>query len=103
IGQLAERGLIVPLADSSLEDADFNYRDIFDHIRLREMRWGNRTLAAPLGSPQLLLAYRPDLFDKAGLSPPADWPAYQEALTRLADRAALGDLALAADQPWRAT
>jgi ABC-type glycerol-3-phosphate transport system substrate-binding protein len=102
IGQLAERGLIVPLADAALEDADFNYRDIFDQIRLREMRWGNRTLAAPLGSPRLLLAYRADLFEQASLAPPADWPAYQEAVTRLADRAALGDLAPAADRPWRA-
>jgi multiple sugar transport system substrate-binding protein len=103
IGQLAERGLIVPIDNATLEDADFNYRDIFDLVRLREIRWGRRTLAVPLGSPQLLLAYRSDLFEKAGLSPPADWKQYQQAIARLADRAALGDLAPAAAERWRAT
>jgi ABC-type glycerol-3-phosphate transport system substrate-binding protein len=103
IGQLAERGLIVPLENSALEDADFNYRDIFDHVRLREMRWANRTVAAALGSPQLLLCYRSDIFEKLGLEPPTDWTEYQQALERLADRANLGDLAPPADQPWYAS
>src|SRR5258705_6580371 len=89
IGQLAQRGLIVPLDGSALEDSDFNYRDIFDQVRLREMRWGNRTVAVPLGSPQLLLAYRADIFENAGLAPPADWTEYQRTLERLADRAHL--------------
>ena len=53
VGQLAERGLISPLDASALEEPDFNHRDVFDQIRLREMKWGNRTVAAPLGSPQL--------------------------------------------------
>jgi multiple sugar transport system substrate-binding protein len=103
IGHFAERGLIVPLEGAALEDSDFNYRDIFDQIRLREMRWGAKTLATPLGSPQLLLAYRPDIFANAGLEPPADWPAYQRAVQQFTDRSALGDLAPPDDQPWRAT
>src|SRR5207253_2085031 len=72
IGQLAERGLISPLEPAVLEDADFNYRDIFDQVRLGEMRWGKQTYAVSLGSPQLLLAYRADLFEKRGLMTPAD-------------------------------
>jgi hypothetical protein len=64
IGQLAERGLIAPLEPAALEDSEFEYRDIFDQIRLREMRWGGKTVATPLGSPQLLLAYRVDVFEK---------------------------------------
>jgi multiple sugar transport system substrate-binding protein len=95
--------LIVPINNSALEDSDFNYRDIFDQIRLREMRWGGSTVAAPLGSPQLLLCYRADIFEKLGLRPPADWTAYQQAVEQLQDRAALGDLAPPADQPWHAT
>lgn len=102
IGQLCERGLIVPLDNAALEDSEFNYRDIFDLVRLREIRWGHRTFAVPLGSPQLLLAYRADVFEKAGLEPPADWTSYQKAVVRLADRVQLGDLAPKADQPWRA-
>ncbi|HMC11830.1 MAG TPA: extracellular solute-binding protein [Pirellulaceae bacterium] len=103
IGQLAEGGLIAPLEPGVLEDADFNYRDIFDQIRMGEMRWGNRTFAVPLGSPQLLLAYRADLFEKLGQKPPEDWTEYQQTAVRLADQAALGDVAPPADQPWRAT
>ena len=75
-----------------MEDADFNYRDIFDQIRLGELRWGTRTFATPLGSPQLLLVYRADIFQRLGLKPPADWTEYQRIVERLADRSQLGDL-----------
>jgi len=103
IGYLAERGLISPLEPALLEDAEFHYRDIFDQIRLGEMRWGTRTFATPLGSPQLLLVYRADIFERLGLKPPADWAEYQRILERLADRSALGDLAPAAGETWRPT
>jgi multiple sugar transport system substrate-binding protein len=101
IGQFAERGLLVPLDPAILEDAEFNHRDVFDQIRLREMRWGGKTFATPLGSPQLLLVYRPDVFEKLGLTPPKDWAQYQQAAERLASREAVGDLA--PDQVWKAT
>src|SRR6185503_18895230 len=85
----AESGLISPLESTVLEDADFNYRDIFDQIRLGEMRWGARTLATPLGSPQLLLVYRADVLEKQGLTAPADWTEFQQIAQRLhADSAA---------------
>jgi ABC-type glycerol-3-phosphate transport system substrate-binding protein len=83
VGSLAERGLIAPLENDALEDAEFNYRDIFAQLRLSELRWAGRTFAAPLGSPQLLLCYRADVFQKLDLSPPTDWPSYQQALKRL--------------------
>jgi ABC-type glycerol-3-phosphate transport system substrate-binding protein len=102
IGQLAERKLIVPLEDSLLAEPEFDRRDIFDQIRLREMTWGNRSVAVPLGSPQLLLAYRADVFEKLGIAPPADWAEYQASIEKLADRAALGELAPPADQAWHA-
>jgi len=103
VGQLAERNLIAPIDAEVLAGADFNYRDIFEQVRLREMKWGNRTFAVPLGSPQLLLAYRADIFDKLGITPPADWAEYQDIVQRLADRSALADLAPPAEQPWRST
>jgi ABC-type glycerol-3-phosphate transport system substrate-binding protein len=103
VGLLMERGLIVPLDDEPLAQPEFDRRDIFDQIRLREMTWGNRTVAVPLGSPQLLLAYRADIFEKLAISPPSDWSEYQTTLEKLADRAPLGDLAPPGDQPWRAT
>jgi multiple sugar transport system substrate-binding protein len=103
IGQLAERGLIVPLTTPSLENADFNYRDIFDQIRLREMKWGDKTLAVSLGSPSLLLAYRADIFEKLQLTPPATWAEYQQAALKLSNRESLADLVPPADQSWHAT
>jgi multiple sugar transport system substrate-binding protein len=57
----------------------------------------------PLGSPQLLLAYRADFLESAGIEPPTDWTAYRQAIRRLADRAKLGGLAPQADQAWQAT
>jgi ABC-type glycerol-3-phosphate transport system substrate-binding protein len=92
LGELAERGLIVPLDSQALEDSDFHYRDIFDQIRLKEIRWGGQTFAAPLGSPQLLLCYRSDVFEKLGLSPPTDWTAYQQVVERLAANSMDGGL-----------
>jgi ABC-type glycerol-3-phosphate transport system substrate-binding protein len=99
IGSLAERGLIGPLDSASLESADFNYRDILDQIRLREMKWGDKTFAAPLGSPQLLLGYRADIFEKSRLTPPKTWAEYQRAVEKLNDRMALGDLVSGDGQP----
>jgi ABC-type glycerol-3-phosphate transport system substrate-binding protein len=103
LGLLVERRLIVPLDEEPLAQPEFDRRDIFDQIRLREMTWGNRTVAVPLGSPQLLLAYRADIFAELAIAPPSDWTDYQAVLVKLADRAALGDLAPPEDQPWRAT
>lgn len=102
IGTLAQRELLQPLAPSVLEAPAFQYRDIFDAVRLAEMRWGQKTVAVPLGVPHLVLAYRADLLDTLGRKPPGDWAEYQQLLTQLADRAALGDLAPPADRPWRA-
>lgn len=103
IGQLAERGLIVPLTAAGLETTDFNYRDVFDQLRLREMKWGDKTFAATMGSPQLLLAYRADMFEKLQIAPPATWADYQKAVAKLSNRESLGELAPPGDQPWHGT
>jgi multiple sugar transport system substrate-binding protein len=83
VGELAEREMIVPLADEALAGAKFDRRDIFDQVRLRDIQWGNRTLAVPLGSPQLLLVYRRDLFSERSLDPPRTWQEYQQVIERL--------------------
>jgi ABC-type glycerol-3-phosphate transport system substrate-binding protein len=101
IGQFAQPGLLSPLEPAALDAAEFDQRDIFDQIRLREMKWGSRSFAVPLGSPQLLLAYRADIFEKLGLSPPADWAEYQALVERLSDRSSFADLAEA--ESWHAT
>jgi multiple sugar transport system substrate-binding protein len=102
IGELVGRGLIVPLEDDAFNQAEFKRREIFDLVRLREMAWGRATVAVPLGSPQLLLAYRIDVFDKLGLAPPATWAEYQAVAERLNDPAALGEFAPVEGQSWHA-
>jgi ABC-type glycerol-3-phosphate transport system substrate-binding protein len=96
VGDLVERELIVPLDDQALASDKFERREIFDQVRLRDISWGNRTVAVPLGSPQLLLVYRRDLFDKLGLAPPQTWAEYQTILDRLAAEPAEGESKLAA-------
>ena len=83
IGDLAERGLIEPLDEEHLSSTEFDRRDIFPLVRLRETTWASRTFAVPLGSPQLLLIYLPALH-QAGIEPPKTWPEYQAACEKLA-------------------
>lgn len=103
VGTLAERGLLQPLPSALVESPAFDARDIFDAIRLMEMRWGRQTVAVPLGLPQLLLAYRADLLEQLDAEPPAEWADYQKLAARLADRSALKEAAPEGDAPWQAT
>ncbi len=84
IGQLVERDLVRPLDEAALADDKFNRRDIFDQVRLREMVWGQKAVAVPLGSPRLLVVYRRDVFEKLALTPPQTWKDYQAVVERLA-------------------
>lgn len=101
MGELAEAGLIAPLSQRTLESEDVALRDIYKQIRLHEMKWGDKVYALPLGSPRLMLLYRPDIFDMLGLKPPRTWAEYDALAERLAKREELGELAPAADAPWR--
>ncbi|NLF72680.1 MAG: extracellular solute-binding protein [Candidatus Anammoximicrobium sp.] len=87
LGELAERGWISPLSDDVLDSSEFARRDIFDHLRQHEIKWGDQVYAAPLGSPPLMLVYRPDLLDKAGVKPPETWAQYLALSERLAKSA----------------
>ncbi|MCU0983176.1 MAG: extracellular solute-binding protein, partial [Pirellulaceae bacterium] len=84
IGELAERGWIVPLSDDSIGSPEFARRDIFDLLRQHEIMWGDQVYAVPLGSPALTLIYRPDMFEKLGVKPPESWQQYGERCAQLA-------------------
>jgi multiple sugar transport system substrate-binding protein len=86
LGSLAERGLILPLDEEAFDSEQYDRRDIFDQVRLRDVSWGKRTFAAPLGSPQLLLVYRADVFEKLGLNPPQTWEEYLQVANALASK-----------------
>ena len=103
MGELAEAGLLAPISDRTLENDAFAIRDIYKQLRLREMKWGDKVLGLPLGSPQLMLVYRIDIFTKLGLKPPQTWKEYEEVAARLAKREDLGSFAPPADAPWAGT
>jgi ABC-type glycerol-3-phosphate transport system substrate-binding protein len=86
LGELAEPRHIRPLPESLLKSPEFAYRDIFDLLRLREIRWGEAVVAVPFGSPQLVLLARPDILRAYEESLPASWQEYQALVARLSER-----------------
>lgn len=101
LGDLVERGLIEPLDAESVADPVFDRQGLFELIRLREITWGSKVYAVPLGSPQFTLLYRKDIFSRLQLEPPTTWEQYQVLAKRLADRSAIGDMASPDDQKWQ--
>ena len=83
IGELAERGWIAPLSDDTVAAPALARRDIFAHLRQHETMWGDQVYAVPLGSPSLLVIYRPDLFEKLAVKPPETWEQYAALCERL--------------------
>jgi multiple sugar transport system substrate-binding protein len=100
IGQLAEGGWISPLSDDAIHGPLSARRDIFELIRQQEVYWGEKVYAVPLGSPQLNVVYRRDVFEKLGLDPPRTWTEYAETARKLAQKARPADRAPAA--AWHA-
>lgn len=83
IGELAGRDWLQPLSDQELSNTEFQWRDIWELPRLQEIKWGSATLAVPLGSPALILCYRPDVFERLSLSVPKTWAEYQSVVSQL--------------------
>jgi ABC-type glycerol-3-phosphate transport system substrate-binding protein len=103
MGELAEAELLAPISERTLENDAFALRDIYKQVRLHEMKWGDTVLALPLGSPQLMLVYRTDIFAQLKIKPPQTWAEYDALAVRLAKREELGELAPPASLPWRGT
>jgi ABC-type glycerol-3-phosphate transport system substrate-binding protein len=61
LGQFATADLLLPLDESALSDPAYARDEILPVLKSLETTWGRRTLAVPLGSPQLVLWYRADL------------------------------------------
>ena len=95
-GELAGRSLLAPLPRESLADEELNWTDVLPGLRERVCSPGGRPHIVPLSSPTLVLYYRRDLLQQAGLSPPATWDDYEELLKSL-DQWAPG---LTAVEPW---
>lgn len=103
LGEFAERSWISPIGKQDLDDPQFDRAGLFELTRLHEIVWGQQTFAVPLGSPQFVLFYRADVFEKLSLTPPTTWAEYQALLPQLSDRQALGELAPPEGTDWFAT
>jgi len=78
LGELVESERILPLPDTLLADDALAFDAIFPLLRRQEICWGrNQPYALPLGSPQLVLMYRPGIFQQLDLTPPASWQEYE--------------------------
>lgn len=103
LGTLAERRWIVEFPMEPLDAAEHQREEVFTLQRLHEPAWGKAIYAVSLGSPQLVLAYRRDIFERLKVPPPTTWAEYQTLVEQLGDRESLGELAPAADAAWTAT
>ena len=103
LGSLAERDLIVPIADELNQGGDASWSDIFDLIRSREATWAGNVVAVPFGSPVLTCYYRADLLDRLDRNPPTNWEEYGQLAALLQDRKKLGGAVHEGDRPWHGT
>jgi multiple sugar transport system substrate-binding protein len=82
LGTLAERGDLQPIRSSVLNRPELGLNDIYPAIRNGEMKYGGQTLALPLGSPPLLMCWRPTVAVGSPTPrwPPATWEEYRRLL-----------------------
>jgi ABC-type glycerol-3-phosphate transport system substrate-binding protein len=103
IGELASRDWLQPLAEQHASNTEFQWRDVWELPRLQEVKWGATTLAVPLGSPTLMLCYRPDIFDRLQLTVPKTWSDYQAIVSGLAPYDKFKELVHTPENEWRAS
>jgi hypothetical protein len=82
LGTLAERGDLQPVRSSVLKSPELGLNDLYPAIRNGEMKYGGQTLALPLGSPPLLMCWRPTATfgNPPPRWPPATWADYRRLL-----------------------
>lgn len=85
-GQFAENGYSVDLTERMKRDAaTLRQDDIYPVLMDALGRYGGKQVAYPFAGYANVLAYRKDLYDKAGLKPPASMEDYIAAANRLND------------------
>lgn len=80
MGELIQRDWIVPVPSATLASEEVDQDDIVQAIRQKEIRWGDKTFALPMGSPVLLLMVRTDLMKELNLEIPKTWKEYAAAV-----------------------
>lgn len=98
LGELAADDLLSPIPQEQLDGSGLDWRDIFQGLRERVGSIERSPAVVPIRAPVLVVYYRRDLLEAAGLAPPQTWQDYQALLESL-DRWAPG---LTAVEPWNA-
>lgn len=86
----AEAGQAQPLDRSSLESGAARWGDLFEMSQVHEARWGEKTVAVPIGLATLSCYCRADLLQKLDRRPPTTWTEYADLAKRLSDAKTLG-------------
>lgn len=108
LGELVENNWLLPLPEKMLA-SDFDDRnDILLKDRTAIVTWGKTVFGVSLGSPQLVLIYRKDIFDALDLQVPTSWQEYESIREKLNDRQKIVDSGFTiadrwsgAVEPWR--
>lgn len=85
-----------PWPKSALGEDQLDAGDLFRGLRTKVAESSAGLTHWPLNAPVLVVYYRADLLEQAGLKPPQTWAEYQTLLDRLADWAP----GLTAVEPW---
>ena len=85
LGALVEREIVIPFPDDLANDPRFALPELLPMLRQHEVTWGPKMYASSLGSPSLVLYYRPDALEAAKLSPPETWDDYDRMAAALAE------------------
>lgn len=103
LGQLAAQKKLLPLRKYLTETLAEHTQGLLPTASKTEVYWGPERYAASLGSPQLMLYYRRDIFEALELEPPETWTDYQQLVSVLSDRERLAPWVPADQQSWQAT
>ncbi|HEY1786083.1 MAG TPA: hypothetical protein VGG30_11060, partial [Pirellulales bacterium] len=102
LGTLVEADRLAAVPTDVRQSEEAAWSDIFLLVQQGAV-WGDGVWAVPLGSPQLTLLYRRDLFEVFNRTPPTTWAEYQELVRFFSQREKLADSAPPADSAWHGT
>jgi multiple sugar transport system substrate-binding protein len=104
-GEWIAAGALAPIPESARgnETSGIGWTDVFQGLRERVASRKSQPMVLPLAAPVLVLYYRQDLLQSAGLKPPQTWDEYHELVDKLAAWAPGLNAVEPWDESWRAT
>lgn len=90
LGELVERGWLMPLPKGAASSDDLAARDVFEANKTHDASWGSTSYGVTFGSPVFVCMYRADLLKQLDRPPPQSWQEYHELASLLGDAKKLG-------------